>query len=431
MRKILIHAGISPLDRPNMGRVFRESMFTTNSGNLLFQYAAYRTLMTEDTQFISQLLERGDHADAFIERVNGECACVALPMANNFRGSYNLKPITRFIRRLKIPCVVMGVGLQAADPSLIGQGFPFDADVKDFIDAVLDRSALLGLRGEMTAEYLQHLGYAPERHFTVIGCPSMYSRGLELPRPKPLSLSAQTAVNFGYRIDQPRELASLLERGMCLFPDYHIVAQRREEIFMLRYGRPVVYTYDKANRCADLYPHDDSHPAIREGRMVGFANAKAWLDFMEGMDFNMGSRIHGNIAAVLSGTPTLALTLDTRMEELCRYHEIPHIPASQVDPGADPRSLLEGIDFDQVTRGHARRFEHFVDFLNANGLEHIYSHGLTPPDVPFDRALAALPPWGMVVPHFPVPLSIRAEGWLLEQRQKVRKGYQKLKKRLR
>ena len=162
MGKILIHAGMSPLNRPSMDRVFREHLFTTNSGNLLFQYGAYRTMMTE----------------------SAECECVVLPMANNFRVGFNLMGnLTAFVRRLKIPCVVMGVGLQADSAADIQQGFPFDDSTRAFVDAVLDHSALLGLRGKLTGEYLKKLGYSPERHFTVIGCPSMYSRGRAPHRP--------------------------------------------------------------------------------------------------------------------------------------------------------------------------------------------------------------------------------------------------------
>ena len=123
MGKILIHAGMSPLDRPSMDRVFREHLFTTNSGNLLFQYGAYRTMMTDDAAFESRFLHLGDLSDADIARINAECECVVLPMANNFRVGFNLMGnLTAFVRRLKIPCVVMGVGLQADSAADIQQG---------------------------------------------------------------------------------------------------------------------------------------------------------------------------------------------------------------------------------------------------------------------------------------------------------------------
>ena len=422
MRKVLIHAGMSPLEQPSLDRVFEQQLFTTNSGNLLFQYGTYRTLMTGDTEFVTRFLDRKDVDDAFIERANQECACVVLPMANNFRESYSLRALTRLVKKLRIPCVVVGIGLQARDPSLIGQGFPFDEGAKAFVRAVLDHSAMIGVRGEMTADYLASLGFVPERHFTVIGCPSMYSRGSRLPEVRQTKLSADSRVCFNYRIDQPIELAELLNRGMRAFPDYRIVVQRREEMFMIRYHRSLIYSYQGANRCAHLYPHDYSHPALKAGRIAGFASAAAWLEHMRGMDYNMGSRIHGNIAAVLAGTPTLALTLDTRMEELCRYHNIPHIPASQLNTGVDPARLLEGVDYSEIHRGHDARFRHFLDFLNANGLAHIYSNGDSPAEAPLDRALAALPKWGEIAPETDVPLSTLLEGFRQQKLWQLHNG---------
>ena len=182
MRKVLVHAGMSPLERPDIDRIFKEKLFTTNSGNLIFQYPVYRALMTEGTEFVSHLLQRNDVTDEFIEQVNAEFDCVVLPMANNFRNGISLVTgMTKFVKKLKIPCVVIGVGLQADDISQIGKGFPFDAAVKEFVSAVLDRSAMLGLRGEITGDYLASLGFKAEQHFTVTGCPSMYSRGARLP----------------------------------------------------------------------------------------------------------------------------------------------------------------------------------------------------------------------------------------------------------
>ena len=69
MRKIMIHAGMSPLEQPPLRRVFSEHLFTTNSGNLLFQYGAYRTMMTDGAEFESRFLHLGDLTDADVEAI--------------------------------------------------------------------------------------------------------------------------------------------------------------------------------------------------------------------------------------------------------------------------------------------------------------------------------------------------------------------------
>ena len=406
MGKILIHAGMSPLDRPSMDRVFREHLFTTNSGNLLFQYGAYRAMMTEDAQFDSRFLLLGDLTDAYVERVNAEYECVVLPMANNFREGFNLMGnLTGFVRKLKIPCVVMGIGLQADSAADIERGFPFDDSARAFIDAVLDHSAMLGLRGELTGEYLKKLGYVPERHFTVIGCPSMYSRGAHLVAPQPKPLDADAPVSINYRKEQPENLFRFMKRAELEFPRYRLLFQRVEEMSMLYYGLPIRYEYRRGQDDTGLYPTRRSDPEIRGGHAVGFANAHAWIQFMAQQRLSIGCRIHGNIAAVLAGTPALVFTIDTRTEELCRYHNLPFIPAERIDESTRLRDLYERADFASVLDGHARRFAHFVDFLNANGLRHIYREDPERTDAPLDAAVAALKPWGKIeAPRFISPI---------------------------
>jgi hypothetical protein len=165
---------------------------------------------------------------------------------------------------------------------------------------------------------------------------------------------------------------------------------------MLYYGLPIHYEYRRSMDETGLYPTRRSDPEIRGGHAVGFANAHAWIQFMSRQQLSVGCRIHGNIAAVLAGTPALVFTIDTRTEELCRYHNIPFIPASRIDENTRLRDLYEGTDFARVVDGHDRRFGHFVDFLNANGLSHIYREDPGRTEAPLDRAVAALKPWGQI-----------------------------------
>jgi len=409
-RKVLVHAGMSPLEKPDMDRIFRDKLFTTNSGNLIFQYPVYRALMTEGTEFVSHLLQRNDITDEFIDRVNSEFDCVVLPMANNFRnGNALVLGMTKFVKKLKIPCVVIGVGLQADDVSQIKNGFPFDASVKEFVSAILDHSAMLGLRGEFTGEYLKHLGFKEEQHFTVTGCPSMYSRGVRLPEVRRTELTADSVISMNYRKEQPENLLEFMNRGAKEFKNHYLVFQRLEEMLMLRYGMPVIYDYRRKQDDESGYPMNRKHPEVKNGHTIGFANALAWRRHMEGCDLSIGCRIHGNLVAALAGTPAMVFTIDTRTEELCRYHNIPYIPAAEINPEKSIRSIYESTDFDRVHIGHEQRFRHFVDFLNINGLKNIYQETLDPADVPFEKALAALPEWGRIEAGN-IPLDVRLKG---------------------
>lgn len=54
MRKILIRAGVSPLETPDIDDVLQRDLIGTNSGNLIYQYSVFRALMTEGTEYTSR-----------------------------------------------------------------------------------------------------------------------------------------------------------------------------------------------------------------------------------------------------------------------------------------------------------------------------------------------------------------------------------------
>ena len=320
-----------------------------------------------------------------------------------------MRQIAAFIRRMKIPCVVIGCGLQANTSAQIDAGFPFDAAAKELVSAVLEKSAMLGLRGELTAKYLQKLGFAPERHFTVTGCPSMFTRGLHLPAPRVGGLTEKSRISINTKLKQPRQINELMTRAIAAHPEYHLVSQMPDELALLRYGMPVIGNSLPGRDGNRFYPRTDMHSAVRTGRATAFLSARAWHEYMREKDFSFGSRIHGNIAAVLSGTPALVITTDTRTEELCRYHNIQFMPAAEVKSGMDIRDIYEKRDFGSVQRGHAERFAHFVDFLNANSLIHAYAEDPAVRETPFDRAVAQLPLSGRLT-YEPVSLQRRLQG---------------------
>jgi hypothetical protein len=113
-----------------------------------------------------------------------------------------------------------------------------------------------------------------------------------------------------------------------------------------------------------------------------------WIDELRGYDFAYGTRIHGNVAALLAGTPSVVLTHDSRTLELCRYFDIPHRPLTELGADTDPRELYEDADFSAMLKGHGERFERIIAFLDRNGLENTYTHG--DGGAAFDARLAGL-----------------------------------------
>src|SRR5699024_12368983 len=104
-------------------------------------------------------------------------------------------------------------------------------------------------------------------------------------------------------------------------------------------------------------------------------DARTWIDRMRRFDFSFGARIHGNIAAVLGGTPSVVLAHDRRTMELAKYHRIPYIDVYRDGLPSSVEELYSYSSFDEFNAGHAERFDILSDFIHEHGFDHFYVDG--------------------------------------------------------
>ena len=162
MKRILIRSGKSPYEILSAEASLASNgwgVFGANSGNLLFQLSVFKTFSVAETELISDSLyiELGKITDTQIEQINAQFDMYVIPLANAFRDSFikSLNNLTKFIKKLKIPVIVIGVGAQvknANDFSTISE--KVNIATKDFVSAVLEKSSSIGVRGEFTKNYL-------------------------------------------------------------------------------------------------------------------------------------------------------------------------------------------------------------------------------------------------------------------------------------
>lgn len=228
----------------------------------------------------------------------------------------------------------------------------------------MEKSASIGVRGEITAKYLSKLGF--KNHIRITGCPSMFSKGKDLKINVPKNgLSYASKVSFNAQKDCEQFIWDFFERSFRYFKDYYYVAQDAYDLRLLYAGQ--------TSAAAKIhYPCNSSHSLIQENRMKFFVNVASWLEFLSQMDFSIGVKIHGTVLSTLAGTPAFLIAHDARTRELAEYHNIPHMKWSDINEKTNLYNIYETIDFSQVERGHEERFNNFVDFLNENGLDNIY-----------------------------------------------------------
>lgn len=380
MKNILIRSGMSPLDIFDASYILNNNSIGGNVGNLIYQYSVYRTLMTEDTNITPDYY---DYDPSRADEINEEYDCYVIPLADAFRKEFvpTLRKYTELIKRLKIPVYVIGVGLRAPFEPKLNEGFPFDEDVRAFIKAVLEKSTIIGLRGEITSKYLTGLGFKEGVDHTVIGCPSMYTFGRELNiRETTITKESMVCVNSS-RIS-PKNVLDFITRGMEEFPNYYFIPQWLKELKLVYLGAPAI-AKDSTN-----YPVKISDQAYKNNRVRFPLNAPTWFDFISQADLSFGARLHGNITATISGTPSIIIPKDARMRELAEYHQLTYVMAKEINEKTRLSDLIEQVDFQQPAKRQGENFDHYIDFLNKNKIDHIYKDTNHPERIPLEERLA-------------------------------------------
>ena len=386
--RILVRAGKDPLTPMSAERsltVRRNGVFGTNAGNMLFYTAAWRTLLTDDVELAADgyEAERG-RAAAVASRINAEYDRFVIPLANAFRGSFlpHLDRLTAVIRRLDIPVTVLGVGAQ------LPFNAPVDAapaemreSVRAFVAAVLDRSPTVGVRGVFTRDFLIELGFHDDQ-IDVIGCPSLYGYGGDGSLSVGDGITRQSALAVTYS-PYLRDVGGFVREVTQSFPRSVVVPQTVEALALLLWGEPTRYAAK-----TDL-PESAAHELYQSGRMRFFVDATTWIESLRDRDLVVGTRIHGTIAGLLAGTPSILIAHDSRTRELAEFHAIPHRTKAALRR-IDVERWYAKADFGAFTAAHPRNVENFRRFLERHELAHTL--GQTAPRFDRERVPVRLAP---------------------------------------
>ncbi|ATG51801.1 hypothetical protein CFK38_09910 [Brachybacterium vulturis] len=361
--RYLMRLGKSPFEVADAFHTLDHNLLGTNSGNLIYGAAAHKLLSTRDT-----VVEPSHYRinGAYAAEVNAEYDGFILPLANAFRPNFEdqLRRTADFLERLTIPFVMLSGGAQLpldGDPSELKAMEP---TITRFARAVLNGSSALTVRGEMTADYLHSLGF---KDVLVVGCPSLtlHGPGHRVEVPAELEAGAQVAYNMETKDPFGGDLIADAEHHYraTYIPQEHGTLE-----LMLWATSP----YETAD---PRLPLERSHSQFTAARAEMFIDAYPWIERLSQMDFSFGARAHGNIAAVLAGTPSVMLAHDSRTLELARYHGIPSLTWGRDEVPGTVEELYARADFTEFNRGHADRFDTLSSFLHDNGFAHIYDPG--------------------------------------------------------
>ncbi|MCL2470351.1 MAG: polysaccharide pyruvyl transferase family protein [Propionibacteriaceae bacterium] len=383
--RILLRAHKSPFRVASAGKTLSKNLIGNNVGNLVFSQSVYRLLSTQGTKIDARKFVNLDP-----DRVNANYDLVVVPLADAFRKSFTdeLQAMTDLFNRLTIPVVVLGVGCQGPVSGRIPAS-GLDAIVKEFVSSVLNRSATMGVRGEVTAGYLKRLGFGSDV-VDVIGCPSMFMAGPNLSITKTVeAITEQSRISMNISPYVPKMGPISLDHA-ARYQNLIYTAQDH-----LTLGLMLTGTYYAKKPQPEGSPTTLDHPLLSQNRTRFCVDPTTWIRHLSGFDFSFGSRIHGNIVALLAGVPAVVLAHDSRTLELADYHEIPRqILTGQTD--VDAADLYAGASWEATLTGHSERWERVTEFLRRNDLAHVYLPGQSPRK--FDQKLKSI--------RFPKPVSV-------------------------
>lgn len=363
MKRLLIRGGKTPFDAVDALDTFDRNTIGNNNGNLVFQAAAHKLLSTAGTTVDAHGYSfHPNHA----AKVNSEYDGFVLPLANALRLSHegHLRALTGFIKKLNIPFIMLSGGAQSGPDGSFEVLKPMESTIKAFFTAVLEKSSHITVRGNKTADYVRSLGFSD---VLTIGCPSITMNG---PGHHVVNPVAKDRYRVAYNIETSKNI-------------FGAVVQNIEDNHDATYFPQDMSTFEMMLWGTDRYPESrdprlpmrSSHRQFTEQRAEFMLDASTWIRRMQDFDFSAGPRIHGNIAAILAGTPAVVFAHDSRTQELAEYHEIPHFRPDELEDVHSFEQVIERADFTAFNAGHTERFHRVADFLDKNGFHHIYEPG--------------------------------------------------------
>jgi hypothetical protein len=276
------------------------------------------------------------------------------------------------IDRLQLPVYAIGVGAQAS-----GQGsYVLNDHNLRFWKTVAERSTVIGVRGEFSAELLARNGIT---NTTVVGCPTMYrsrNRALQLRVPDEIervAFSVRRESDATYTTDVGRYLRvqrDLLLQTARAFDTTVTIHGEIEEKAFYYHDRPGIAKATQQFLSAGWWTPETQAEmaALYRDRLFFFLKVADYDEFITTQDFALGYRVHGVLPAMSLGVPGFLVTYDSRSGELAATHRIPSLALNE--SGTDVRQLLQSVDFSAFNDHYAAGYDAMRDALEANGLPH-------------------------------------------------------------
>jgi len=313
-----------------------------NTGNFVFWEAIRRLIECDTLDYAALRNAGGDQYDTFISSDLIWITPGSQPNPDVMELVEGLRPHQKL--------VPLSVGLQS--DSYVSR-FEFSKQWLDLLRRIGERASL-ACRGYFTQEMLHREGI---RNTEVIGCPSVFvNKEAGFPLRKRLrGGDPLKAVGYLSLYPTPRNELSKLVQIIRYFVDHRIPFIDQTH-----------YSFEEVIR-----PHSVPSELLRhvsEDRMI-FRNVRLWREYLETRSLAVGTRFHGNIVAMMAGTPALFFSTDSRVREMCEYLGLPFLEQNTFQPDLDPWDYYDLADFTRFQLHYREKFFRFRNYCETNGVK--------------------------------------------------------------
>lgn len=310
-----------------------------------------------------------------IAQVNEHCGAVVLRGSNYFHANMDWMRAEEVFRRIKVPIICFGVGIQKPD----GRPLALTGEQVRMLHLLADRATSIGVRGARTAEELASFGV---KNLDVIGCPTLFRRRTRDGQIRNWNPEAVRRVAFNIRRevshDYARNAASYLKRHLDIFAKFDDAFETTvmthgevaEKIFAFRqdqhYGTA---SAELAQQGWFGKAQDDRVRKAYTNRIFYSDRVRDYDEFVRHFDLVTGYRLHGNLIALANGVPSFYFVYDERTHEICETFNIPFFDVRGTKP-FDMEEVLRPDLFNTFNHSFLQAYDTMVRFLELNGLPH-------------------------------------------------------------
>lgn len=331
-----------------------------NTGNILFSKATFG-LFDNSARKIPYGAFKPDRLES--------SDCIVMAGANWLNQNADFGALSEKLEAANLPIIVLGLGAQSGLSKSIPKLKP---GTQRLVSLLAERSPLISARGTFSCEVLEHYG---AKNAVATGCPSLLMSRDMVPTFRNQAadgpLNAQDIVIHSTRhhFNEADAFHTYLYR-QALLNRHDLLLQSELADFYPVLGRSDdTATAEKTRVCLEQVYEAKATEVEKYLKAHGhvYFNLDEWFDYCRQKRFFLGTRIHGTIAAILSGTPSLLIAHDSRTVELAEAMGVPYVLKGTVDIHQPLRAeaYYEQAMAHDFTDSYRRYLSVFKEFFEA------------------------------------------------------------------